>query len=144
MKTLIDREDLVFDSAELGCVLHLPGLPGGDSTIHDRSPYGNHGTITGATWKRLPSGLWCLSFDGSDDYVTVGLGASINITGPFTTKAWVYADVMSDEKTIYSHYGPGTNNGYEFRLSGGLMALIIGDGAIWKQAVDTGGVANHC
>lgn len=36
--------------------------------IFDRSRYNNHGTITGATWTRLPSGLWGLSFD-ADDYV---------------------------------------------------------------------------
>jgi len=48
MKALDDREDLVFSPPELGCVHYLPGLPGGGSKIHDRSPCGNIGTITGA------------------------------------------------------------------------------------------------
>jgi len=56
----------------IGCVLDLPGLPGGGNKIYDRSPYGNVGTITGAVWKRLPSGLWYLDFDGTDDYVDCG------------------------------------------------------------------------
>ena len=54
----------------IGCVLDLPGLPGGGNKIYDRSPYGNHGTITGAVWKRLPSGLWVPDLDGNDDYIT--------------------------------------------------------------------------
>ncbi len=34
--------------------------------VFDKSKYGNHGTITGAVWRQLPSGLWALSFDGDD------------------------------------------------------------------------------
>lgn len=90
MKVLIDREDLVFNPPELGCVLSLSGLPGGGSKIYDRSPYGNIGTITGATWVRLPSGLWCLSFDGDDDYVDCGSPAAFDLTGEFSLEAWVY------------------------------------------------------
>ncbi len=88
MKTLVDREDLVFSPPELGCVLHLPGLPGSGGKAYDRSCYGNHGTITGATWKRLPSGLWCLGFDGSDDVVSCGSRASLHCAA-FTWECWV-------------------------------------------------------
>jgi len=91
MKTLLDREDLVFNPPELGCVLCLPGLPGGASKIYDRSPYGNHGTITGATWTRLPSGLWCLSFDALDDYVDAGLSTDLSGGGDFTIEGWFKA-----------------------------------------------------
>ena len=75
MKTLLDRDidELIFDPPELGSVLYLTGLPCGGSKIYDRSPYGNHGTITGATWKRLPSGLWYLDLDALDDYVDCGV-----------------------------------------------------------------------
>ena len=102
MKSLVDRDSLVFEPPELGCVFYLPGLPGGSSKIHDRSPYGNQGSITGATWKRLPSGLWCLSFDGNDDFIncgdkdvfsfTDGAGADL----AFSLEAWVkLADATS-------------------------------------------------
>ena len=63
--------DLIFSPPQIGTVLYMPGLPGAGSRIYDRSPYGNNGTITGATWKRRPSGLWGLSFDGVDDRVTI-------------------------------------------------------------------------
>ena len=89
MKTLVDRDILVFEPPEPGCVLYLPGLPGGGGKIYDKSSYGNHGTITGAAWKRLPTGLWCLSFDGSDDYVNCGNSESLSIPDAITIKAWV-------------------------------------------------------
>jgi hypothetical protein len=89
MKTIVDREDLIFSPSQLGCVLHLSGLPGGAGKIYDRSPYANHGTITGATWKRLPSGLWYLDYDGADDHVDCGVGASLNITEQITLEAWI-------------------------------------------------------
>ena len=71
----------------IGCGLHLLGLPGGGNKIYDRSPYGNIGTITGAVWVRLSSGLWCLSFDGSDDYVDLG---NIGTFSDLTIKLWLY------------------------------------------------------
>lgn len=60
-----------------GCVLYYPGHPGQGTTITDFSGSANHGTIVGAIWKRRPSGVWYLDFDGSDDKVTVTASASI-------------------------------------------------------------------
>jgi len=89
METMLSMEKKVFRPPELGCVLYLSALPGGGNKIYDRSPYGNHGTIYGATWK-FQNGIWVLDFDGADDYVTCGNPASLVITGALTYKAWVY------------------------------------------------------
>lgn len=79
--------DSLFAPPNSGTVLSLNGLPGGSNKIHDRSPYGNNGTIVGASWVKLPSGLWCLSFDGSDDYVD--LGSPLNLLSDvLTVEAW--------------------------------------------------------
>lgn len=53
-------------------VLYYPGYPMQGSTIYDYSGNALNGAITGATWTRLPSGLWCLSFDGTDDFIDCG------------------------------------------------------------------------
>jgi len=91
MKTLLNQNNLIFDPPPFDCVLYLPGLPGGSSIIHDRSPWGNHGTITGAAWKRLSNGLWYLSFDGSDDYASIADKDSLDFGGgSFTVKLWLY------------------------------------------------------
>lgn len=58
------------------------------NTILDYSPSQNNGTIAGATWVRLPSGLWYLHFDGTNDVVTVPANAS---TAPdaWTIMYWI-------------------------------------------------------
>ena len=78
---------LLFAPPALGNVLSLTGLPGGSNKIHDRSPYGNVGTVFGATWVRLPGGLWVLSFDGNDDYADFGSHPSL-LSDVLTVEAW--------------------------------------------------------
>lgn len=91
MKTLLNRSNLIFDPPSFDCVVHLPGLPGGNSFIHNRSPWSNHGSITGAAWKRLSNGFWYLSFDGSDDYAAISDNDSLDFGNhSFTVKLWLY------------------------------------------------------
>lgn len=75
---------MLFDPPELGCVLALTELPSGGSKIHDSSPYGNVGTITMACWLTSPVGLYCLSFDGVDNYVDYGNPGSLATNGDLT------------------------------------------------------------
>ncbi len=131
MRTLLDREDLVFGPPPSGGVLSLSGLPGGGNKIYDRSPYGNAGMIIGATWKRLPGGLWCLSFDGLDDGVDCGTGSSLDITGDkLTLEAWVYVEswagcdsyayIMASYQPNVGGYGiarESTNNRFFFTVN---------------------------
>jgi hypothetical protein len=124
MKTLLDKEDSIFNPPQLGCVLALTGLPGGNGKIYDRSPYGNHGTITGAIWKKLPSGLWCLSFDGNDDYIDCGSGASLAfdevqsfsillwMKAPATGHATEYPRLVRKGNNYYIYKYPGQNKCY--------------------------------
>ena len=111
MQTLVDRDidRLVFEPPEPGCVMYLPGLPGGGSKIYDRSPYGNIGAIAGAVWKRLPGGLWYLSFDGTDDVVDCGTAASLNVgTGDFAVEQWVKPTAGSGAQgVVYKRDGTG-------------------------------------
>lgn len=84
----------------------------------------NNGTLSGATWSRLGSGLWTLSFDGSNDYVE---GASFFgdisfLAQTFTVKFWVnsgtidsYDVILGIKPTSSSNFGiqiyfPATGN----------------------------------
>ncbi len=70
------------------------------STVYDYSGYGNNGTLQNFNF--TPSSGWttgiignALSFDGVDDYVDAGSGASTNfVTDDFTIELWI--------KTTYS------------------------------------------
>ena len=83
-------------------VLWLPGQDDAYSgTIRDRSGFSNNGTITGAVWIRLPSGLWYLSFDGTDDKVTIVASASLLLgSGDFTLEFWVYKTALTDAEYL--------------------------------------------
>ncbi len=117
MTTLPDVDKLLFQPPEPGCVLYMPGLPGGSNKLYDRSPYGNIGTTTGATWKRLPSGLWYLSFDGTDDFVDCGNNESFNLTDVFTIELWIKlgaVDQSPADAAIVARYLGGGDGDRQF------------------------------
>lgn len=80
--------------------LYLPGHPGVGSTITDFSGNGYDGSITGATWRKLPNGLPYLSFDGND-YVALpsALYQAFANTDDFTLCALFYADDVTPAGT---------------------------------------------
>ncbi len=59
-------------------------------TASDSSFYNNNGTINGASWYTDCISGSCLSFDGTDDYVSIPLSSSLDIRGnEITVAAWV-------------------------------------------------------
>lgn len=64
-----------------GCVLYLNGQQDPQSgVIKDLSGYGNHGTITGATWVRDKYGMWVNYLDGTTNIITTPLATpSLNL-----------------------------------------------------------------
>jgi len=134
METLLDREDLVFNPPELGCVLYLPGLPGGGSKIYDRSPYGNQGTIVGATWVRLPSGLWILSFDGFDDNVDIaGLTDDLS-SADFTAMCWIKTTDVGGYVLCQAHAVDPYASDW----------IFLQEGIFWMRSVTLGNIGDVC
>jgi len=87
-----------FPPPESGCVLYLPGYPAQGSTIKDFSGQANNGTFKGAgepAWKRFPSGLWVLDFDGSDDRVVVATSSSLEIANNITIEVWLNTEAYA-------------------------------------------------
>lgn len=130
MKTLVDklvdREDLSFSPPQLGCVLYLSGLPGGGNKIYDRSSYGNHGSITGATWTKLPSGIWCLSFDGTDDCVDCGNSASLDLTNMIVFEAWVNLDTLAQDAYLLDQSVPSASGKWPIGLYNSSDRIFVG------------------
>ena len=78
-------------AAQEGLVAHWDFNEGRGDVLHDRSGNGNDGKIHGAQWVKVGDGH-ALKFDGVDDYVDCGNGASLDITGPISVEAWVYIE----------------------------------------------------
>ena len=70
-------------------VLDLPGFEGAGTIIHDVSKYHNNGTLNLPTWSQLGSGLWCLNFDGTDDYVNCGNDESLRSVAELSVEFWI-------------------------------------------------------
>lgn len=122
-----------------GCSLYLPGLPGTGATIYDFSGEGNHGTIDGATWTRLPSGLWYLDCDGLDDYIGLGTDtwADADFATGITLAGWAYADTVNgtnqrfiDIETKHSVYIEATTDLLVYEVYDGASKFAKSNGAI--------------
>ena len=119
------------------CVLYLPGE--GDAyggTIRDISGNTNHGTISGATWTRLPSGLWGLYFDGND-YVTIADSLSLRNFTSFSIETWLKtASVVG--QCIYSTDSLLSNKYiYLYQLATGKLRIGYRDDDALEKLLDS-------
>jgi len=79
-----------FAPPDLSSKLYLPGVPGAGATIFDFGGSTN-GTVVGATWMQLPTGLLYLSCDGTDDYVTIS-NPAVTTDEIGTISMWIKKD----------------------------------------------------
>lgn len=105
---------------------------GSGSSIDDSSSNSNDGTVTGATWAGADGGRWytsttagfstgdSLSFDGTDDYVTVADSASLDVSN-ITIAAWIKtADDVTTTQFIIAKWDEtlGNERSYAVSISG--------------------------
>lgn len=84
---------------------------------------GLNGTLVGATWVASPvaKNANALSFDGTDDYVSLGTSTSLHFTTSFTTEFWIKPaswSVSSLQQLISCHE------------TGGYAVRLVNDGTI--------------
>ncbi len=137
----------VINGAEIpppdnGCVLYLPGLPAQGATINDYSGNGNHGTISGATWTRLPSGLWVLSYDGTDDFINIdGVLTSISSATAGTFEMWIkVANATPAASMNFIVFGDTNVDEYiQFNVvaTTGLLSAACNDAGIMQWTLKT-------
>ena len=122
-----------------GCVLWFPGQDDAYSaTIRDRSGYVNNGAIIGAVWARTPGGLWCLDYDGIDDYLSIPHSALWNFgSGDFTIILWINKTVIeSVNNHLIGHFNASLVGWYltiqypaadkmQFRTNNNTMILEV-------------------
>ena len=127
------REPLILPpKLDPSCVLCL--LPIRDNKWFDYSGKGNHGTVYGATKMSQGRNGFGWLFDGLDDYVDCGNGASLNMAvSDFTTESWVKPDKdwavgkinVGYAQIVGKKYGyNGSESGFEFWLDYRLVGVI--------------------
>ncbi len=118
-------------------------------TTNDLSGNNNTGTMTNMSQTTSPvAGIsgQALNFDGVDDYVNVGTGSSLDITGPITISAWIYEKGFGAEQIIfirnqrsdamYSQYYLIMNEAGElgFTITDGITLTSVGG---WSATIPT-------
>jgi len=100
---------LVSNSAQQpsGLVAYYGFDEGSGTSVTDGSGSGNGGTISGATWTPIGRYGSALSFDGSNDIVSVPDAASLDLTTALTLEAWVYPTALSGWRTVLQKDVPG-------------------------------------
>ena len=98
--------------------------------VKDLSGNGNDGTIHGAVATAGKIGQ-ALSFDGVNDYVTVGNIASLNFAGDFTIEAWIYPKGLGGYQTIAGkqNIAGSSKKEYGFYTSVNSLYFVANDGS---------------
>ena len=111
-------------AAAEGLVGHWTFDEGKGDVLRDRSGNGNHGKIHGAKWIKNGEGH-ALEFDGVDDFVDCGTGASLDLQEKVSMAVWVWLDkppVPRDLPIIGKPF-----SGYLMtHYGGGIWAYIAG------------------
>lgn len=115
-----------------GLVGYWPFEEGSGVSISDLSGYGNHGTITGASWTTGQIGN-ALDFDGIDDDVTIDdpPGGELDFgTDSFSISLWVYpeSNVGSADTPLYKGSINTSTTGWGVFLGSDIWTFGFTDG----------------
>lgn len=145
-----DKARIVDGIPEANLVLYYSGLQGRGATLYDRSRYANHGTIVGATWQRLPSGLYALRYNGTSHYTTVVDSVSLRLLGDMTFVCWLNWSNWADTNyETFLEKGNHDANGINYifgRLnsgSGRALKFTYSDGSFRDVAESSGWTATN-
>ena len=106
---------------------------GTGTTAKDSSPFGNNGTISGASWVRGIFGS-ALEFDGVDDYVDCGSDSSLTFgTSDFSWEGWFYLNDWTDDA---SEQNSLITRGGASHTEDGFRTAVFNDGRIWTAISD--------
>ena len=121
-----------FDQGQVG---YWAMNEGTGQYAYDGSGNNNTGTLGSGSNPDSADPTWttgksagALSFDGVDDYVNAGSGASLNITDAITIEAWAYAKILTWYGGIASNQGGGTFEGFMLGYRYGYWYFSVGNG----------------
>ena len=122
---------------------------GNGQTANDSSGNGNNGTLTNGPKWTTGKNIGALDFDGTNDYVDLGSGSSLDITSTLTLSAWIKPDVVSGDRHIVAKASSNnvSNRAYFIRAQNANAQFVIVQGgtanAIAQTSAFTAGQWTH-
>jgi hypothetical protein len=114
------------------------------TTSLDETTNANNGTLTnGPTWTTgyLGSGI---SFDGTNDYVSVPSSTSLDMTNKATVSAWIYPTNFADYRTMMIRINGGGTQYYGMSLNAsGALICQFTPGSLTSSSLMTLNAWNH-
>lgn len=106
LRRSVKDDYLSFIESQSGMVLCWLMNKGSGKRVADLSGFGNHGTISGATWQDTKTGLY---FDNVDDYVEKASNGLLNIGGDISFGCWA-KQITGGDGAIIVKADPGGGN----------------------------------
>ena len=97
-------------------VAHWKFDEGTGSVAYDSSG-SNNATVHGASWTSSGKIGGALSFDGSNDYVAVGVNENFTSLSSYTVNAWVKFSAIDDDEPVFSLSDSSTSNSEWMQLN---------------------------
>lgn len=117
-----------------------PDLSG--TTAYDRSGQGNNGTLTNGPIPTQGKVGQALSFDGTDDYISLGNPAALQLTGDMTLSAWinpVLLDSNHNHNVIVSGRSIEQDQAYDLTVNSTSVGSVFRTDTGWQtQLVQAG------
>ncbi len=122
------KEGIMEGNIQTGLVGHWKLDEAADTAAYDSSGWGNNGILmngTSHTTSTCKAG-YCLSFNGSDNYVDIAEAtSSIDVTDALTFVAWIHPTSVSSYAPIFAKIPPTYGSGYEFSNSSGNLRTTL-------------------
>ncbi|MCK5285930.1 MAG: LamG domain-containing protein, partial [Candidatus Pacebacteria bacterium] len=105
----------------------------------DKTPYENDGTISGAilTTDQMGQSNRAMSFDGTDDYVSIGDNDVFDISEEITISAWIKPTAFPSRGGILVDRISNSTTGYLFTTVSSGLSFGSYNGSSWDNVLDT-------
>ena len=95
-----------------------------EEIVKDVSEHGNDGNILGGAERVEGKYGGGLKFDGTDDYVDLGVDPSLNPPLGISIVAWIFVESTANWNMIVVKWGAGVQS-YHFALKNGLLSMYV-------------------
>ena len=117
---------------------------GAGSTTVDSSGNGNHGTLSGATWTTQGKFGNALSFNGTNNFVTVPDAATLDLGATGTVEAWVKLAAVNRWNGVIAKGNVNSDNAHNYAIEiddTNHVRCGLGNGSSFRVLVSTATLA---